>query len=1037
MAEEFDPYLQWLGIRDTERPPNHYRLLGVEVFESDPDVISSAADRQMGHVRTFAGGTRADISQQLLNELSAARVCLLNAEKKEAYDRQLRSQLPSSASRPADGDATESPSESAPEIKVDASKERRPRSRSGRSSGRSRSGRSRSGSSSSSSGSGGASDSSSSGAGSSRQSESESGSGSSRAKSERTSSGSGKRRSRKRSEESRESSERDRPLIQADQPYRLQKPGRGRRGLPLGMIITSLATLILLGILWILPGPRAWLESQFNPELVDAKTDSTQSADTTDSSSDADDSAETGGTETDETNDSRADGSTESMTGNPTDSPGGGTSDSALDQILPGGTGNGSTGISNGTGAGTNSSTLPNPSDSNSQQAVAPWNRRPQKTNLPPGTPNLVSRGTGLLGPFFRSLRNRDLLTAKSTLKTAIDSARTPDERAELEYGSLLLEQLDPFWDAVRGGTANVRPGDQIEFRGETVEVVSWLGGKLTLRTSAGEEASFDTDKSAIPPDVAIGLAQLHAQRTGPAVWMMIGSFLAVDGKGDLQRARSYLSKADRQGLPADVLLEAIEHMSSMPSLPTPNQTPITPNITDTNSTSPPARPKPIPRSNEKRPVPSKGEQADALATIKSLFAREFNSRDAASQTRLAKTLLGQGRQTDKSSPAAYVLLSQARQLAATSGNIQLALDAVDELQESYKIDAWNLRSESVLALRKPAKSSPGLSVELMHVAARLADQANASRRYDVANRLVGNSLALANSLKQQGWAKRMQLLRTEVTRTQALFSEARRVKPVLMKSPADPKANLVIGRFMSFVQGNFDLGLPRLSVCSDEKLKSLAVLDRSSPEDATQQVDLGDKWMTLSKSLKGTQQRNTRARAIHWYKKAMVQQTGLTAEQTRQRLEAAKAVSVPVLEENRIDLTHLVPVAKLRFGKLGINENPDTNERPEISGADASRFIWAPAPSQLSYPLPPSFRTFSAIGYLGSDSPTGLRFVVNADGKAIFTSNQLRKKGQQAIIRVDVPQGTQFLHLLAKPSTNNASPGSNFSYWISPELSR
>ena len=94
MAEEFDPYLQWLGIRDTERPPNHYRLLGVEVFESDPDVISSAADRQMGHVRTFAGGTRADISQQLLNELSAARVCLLNAEKKEAYDRQLRSELP-------------------------------------------------------------------------------------------------------------------------------------------------------------------------------------------------------------------------------------------------------------------------------------------------------------------------------------------------------------------------------------------------------------------------------------------------------------------------------------------------------------------------------------------------------------------------------------------------------------------------------------------------------------------------------------------------------------------------------------------------------------------------------------------------------------------------------------------------------------------------------------------------------------------------------------------------------------------------------
>ena len=30
MSESFDPYVQWLGIRDRRRPPNHYRLLGVE-----------------------------------------------------------------------------------------------------------------------------------------------------------------------------------------------------------------------------------------------------------------------------------------------------------------------------------------------------------------------------------------------------------------------------------------------------------------------------------------------------------------------------------------------------------------------------------------------------------------------------------------------------------------------------------------------------------------------------------------------------------------------------------------------------------------------------------------------------------------------------------------------------------------------------------------------------------------------------------------------------------------------------------------------
>ena len=93
MADSFDPYLRWLGIRDSQRPPNHYRLLGVDLFEGDSDVIAVAADRQMAHVRTFQTGQLAELSQQLLNELAAARICLLKPEKKAAYDAQLKKQL--------------------------------------------------------------------------------------------------------------------------------------------------------------------------------------------------------------------------------------------------------------------------------------------------------------------------------------------------------------------------------------------------------------------------------------------------------------------------------------------------------------------------------------------------------------------------------------------------------------------------------------------------------------------------------------------------------------------------------------------------------------------------------------------------------------------------------------------------------------------------------------------------------------------------------------------------------------------------------
>ena len=94
MSESFDPYYEWLGIPPRHQPPNHYRLLGLELFEENADVIERATDRQMAHVRTFQTGKHSKDSQRLLNELSAAKICLLSAARKAEYDAQMRAQTP-------------------------------------------------------------------------------------------------------------------------------------------------------------------------------------------------------------------------------------------------------------------------------------------------------------------------------------------------------------------------------------------------------------------------------------------------------------------------------------------------------------------------------------------------------------------------------------------------------------------------------------------------------------------------------------------------------------------------------------------------------------------------------------------------------------------------------------------------------------------------------------------------------------------------------------------------------------------------------
>ena len=94
MDSDFNPYEQWLGIPETELPPNHYRLLGLRDFENDTLKIEKRALTLFDKIQDIAAGTsQIAATQKLLNEISTARVTLLNDEKRAQYESQLRGEL--------------------------------------------------------------------------------------------------------------------------------------------------------------------------------------------------------------------------------------------------------------------------------------------------------------------------------------------------------------------------------------------------------------------------------------------------------------------------------------------------------------------------------------------------------------------------------------------------------------------------------------------------------------------------------------------------------------------------------------------------------------------------------------------------------------------------------------------------------------------------------------------------------------------------------------------------------------------------------
>src|SRR4030095_10037350 len=81
------------GTPPEDQPADHYRLLGVRQFEANFEVIVNACDQRMAYLRTFQVGKRAKESQRLLNQVAAAQGCLLDPNRKQAYDAELHGRL--------------------------------------------------------------------------------------------------------------------------------------------------------------------------------------------------------------------------------------------------------------------------------------------------------------------------------------------------------------------------------------------------------------------------------------------------------------------------------------------------------------------------------------------------------------------------------------------------------------------------------------------------------------------------------------------------------------------------------------------------------------------------------------------------------------------------------------------------------------------------------------------------------------------------------------------------------------------------------
>src|SRR5260221_1594108 len=104
---------------------------------------------------------------------------------------------------------------------------------------------------------------------------------------------------------------------------------------------------------------------------------------------------------------------------------------------------------------------------------------------------------------------------------------------------------------------------------------------------------------------------------------------------------------------------------------------------------------------------------------------------------------------------------------------------------------------------------------------------------------------------------------------SRSLPSEAdfKKAQEKLIVSPDDPDACAAVGKYVGFVQGNFDDAMRFLAKCSDKNLRTLAEHERDPGyvDTGAKKVGMGDEWVAAVKSSPALY-RSYYERASYWY---------------------------------------------------------------------------------------------------------------------------------------------------------------------------
>ncbi len=296
----------------------------------------------------------------------------------------------------------------------------------------------------------------------------------------------------------------------------------------------------------------------------------------------------------------------------------------------------------------------------------------------------------------------------------------------------------------------------------------------------------------------------------------------------------------------------------------------------------------------DKMPIPSDDEVNLALEEVKDVFKDEYKGlKTADDRTALAKKLIGQAAEPGNKPAMVYALITEAARISGEAGDIASIAVASKIYSERFKCDAVAARKKMLESAEKASgklKTTPESMSLLAEEFLKLADEALVADDFSSASSAADSAIRIAKKAKNTAIAAKAAEKKKETSEASNALRSVSLAMDKLKTVPTDPDANFAVGKYLCFIKGDRDKGLPKLAIGSNKDYKDAAELDLTA-KDTASILKSANKWWDMSETEKDKAVKSgMRERAGELYDKILAELSGIDKVKAEKRIALSAA---------------------------------------------------------------------------------------------------------------------------------------------------